>query len=166
MIKWTVCTHLVRPKITTRSIQRNHKCHARPSRGQSRIGHLLVVLYAVCCNFWIHLLCADCSFNYFCPIVNLMGESTIFLSCMEVSYCIVLYCIVLQIWRYNNCFYTWWAIWPLPHSVYTGVNKRPDSPFQIPWNITSTQESIGCVNRAMCTRQHWFWKHKVIKNAW
>ena len=27
--------------------------------------------------------------------------------------------------------HTWWAIWPPPHSLNTGVKKRPDFPFQI-----------------------------------
>ena len=67
IIKWTVCTQWVRLKITTRSIQRNHKRHARPSLGQSCIGRLLVALYAACCYFWTHSLRADCSFNYFLP---------------------------------------------------------------------------------------------------
>ena len=61
--------------------------------------------------------------------------------------------------------HTWWAIWPLSHSVNTGVKKtppyvtdnmagpsshsvntgvkkRPDSPFKIPWLIRTLSASI------------------------
>ena len=30
--------------------------------------------------------------------------------------------------------HTWRSIWSLPHSVNTGVKKRPNSPFQFPWS--------------------------------
>ena len=39
----------------------------RSPRGQLRVGHSLVVLYAAHCYFWTQLMHADFKFNYFCP---------------------------------------------------------------------------------------------------
>ena len=52
------------PKITIQRVQSNHKHRMWPSHGQSCVGCLLVVLYAVC-----HFLHADCSI-IFAHLIN------------------------------------------------------------------------------------------------
>ena len=42
---------------------------------QSPIRHLLVALYTACCYFWMHLLHADCSLDYFLPYSKLCIEN-------------------------------------------------------------------------------------------
>ena len=72
----------------------------------------------------------------------------------HIRYCMVNHTVMImcanlaewsrQIRRYNNSPpRTWWSIWSLLHSINTGVKKRPDSPFWIPWvNLTHCQSHL------------------------
>ena len=56
---------------------------------------------------------------------------------MEVSYCTSGFGAIIRrdlgtLSLLRNNLLTWRSIWTLPHSVSTGVKKRPDSPFEIP----------------------------------
>ena len=61
----------------------------------------MIAPYAVCCYFWTHLLRADCSFNYFCPIVyiHIAERLTLYV------YYMLLYIIILQEDYYRACIY-------------------------------------------------------------
>ena len=68
--RWIACsviTQGIAQKIIQMNSQHAVTRHARPSHGLLRVGRLLDAQYTLCCYFWMHLLSADCSFNYSLP---------------------------------------------------------------------------------------------------
>ena len=70
IIKWTVCTHWVRTKITTQSVQHTHWAWPATRRCVNSWVLDAYWMHRMLCvvHFWTHLMHADCSFDYFLPI--------------------------------------------------------------------------------------------------